>query len=39
MRFRRVSEDDPNANKEWSFDYLELCPKSIYASPDGEDRH
>ena len=39
LRFRRVSEDDPNANKEWSFDYLELCPKSIYASPDGEDRH
>lgn len=24
---------------EWSFDYIELCPKSVYASPEGEDRH
>lgn len=35
LRFRQVSKGD----KEWSFDYIELCPKDIYASPDGEDRH
>ena len=35
LRFRQVLEGDV----EWSFDYIELCPKSIYASPDGEDRH
>lgn len=35
LRFRQVAKGD----KEWSFDYIELCPKSIYASPDGEDWH
>lgn len=35
LRFRQVSKGD----KEWSFDYIELCPKDIYASPEGEDRH
>lgn len=35
LRFRQVLEGD----KEWSFDYLELCPKSVYASPEGEDTH
>lgn len=35
LRFRQVMEGDV----EWSFDYIELCPKSVYASPDGEDRH
>jgi hypothetical protein len=35
LRFRQVSKGD----KEWSFDYIELCPKDVYASPDGEDRH
>lgn len=35
LRFRQVMD----GNVEWSFDYIELCPKSIYASPDGEDRH
>jgi len=30
-----LKEDD----KYWSFDYIELCPKSIYASPEGEDTH
>lgn len=35
MRFRQVSKGD----KEWSFDYIELCPKDVYASPNGEDRH
>lgn len=29
--------DNPNAI--FSFDYLELCPASVYDSPDGEDRH
>jgi hypothetical protein len=35
LRFRQVSKGD----KEWSFDYIELCPKDVYASPDGENRH
>ena len=35
LRFRQVSKGD----KEWSFDYIELCPMDVYASPDGEDRH
>ncbi len=35
LRFRQVLE----GNAEWSFDYIELCPKSVYASPEGEDRH
>jgi len=36
LRFRQVL-DDPNCYI--SLDYLELCPKSVYASPEGEDRH
>ena len=36
LRFRQVL-DDPD--RYWSFDYLELCPKSIYGSPEGEDTH
>jgi hypothetical protein len=35
LRFRQVSKGD----KEWSFDYIELCPKDVYASPEGENRH
>ena len=35
LRFRQVLE----GNAEWSFDYIELCPKSVYASPAGEDTH
>lgn len=35
LRFRQVAKGD----LEWSFDYIELCPKSVYASPDGEDWH
>lgn len=35
LRFRQVLDGDA----EWSFDYIELCPKSVYASPAGEDRH
>ena len=35
LRFRQVLEGDA----EWSFDYLELCPKSVYASAAGENRH
>lgn len=35
LRFKQVADGD----FEWSFDYIELCPKSIYASPEGEDRH
>jgi len=36
LRFRQVL-DDPN--RYWSFDYIELCPKSVYGSPEGEDTH
>ena len=36
LRFRQVLDDD---NLYMSFDYLELCPKSVYDSPEGEDRH
>lgn len=36
MRFRQVLED-PECFL--SFDYIELCPKSVYGSPEGEDTH
>ena len=36
LRFRQVL-DDPE--RYWSFDYIELCPKSVYGSPEGEDTH
>ncbi len=36
LRVRQVL-DDPD--RYWSFDYIELCPKSVYASPEGEDTH
>ncbi len=36
LRMRQVLKED---DKYWSFDYIELCPKSIYASPEGEDTH
>ena len=36
LRFRQVL-DDPD--RYWTFDYLELCPKSVYGSPEGEDTH
>lgn len=36
LRFRQVLDDE---NLYMSFDYLELCPKSVYDSPEGEDRH
>ena len=36
LRVRQVL-DDPE--RYWSFDYIELCPKSVYASPEGEDTH
>ena len=35
LRFRQVLDGDA----EWSFDYIELCPKSVYASAAGENRH
>ena len=36
IRFRAVDE----AGKEFMFDYLELCPKSVYDNPNNkEDRH
>lgn len=34
LRIRQVTKQ-----VEWSFDYIELCPKSVYASPEGEDTH
>jgi hypothetical protein len=36
LRVRQVL-DDPL--KYWNFNYLELCPKSVYGSPEGEDTH
>ena len=36
LRFRQVLDDE---NLYMSFDYIELCPKSVYYSPNGEDRH
>ena len=36
LRARQVLKD-PSCY--WSFDYLELCPKSVYGSPEGEDQH
>ena len=36
LRARQVLKD-PECY--WSFDYLELCPKSVYGSPEGEDTH
>ena len=36
LRARQVLKD-PSCY--WSFDYIELCPKSVYGSPQGEDQH
>ncbi len=36
LRARQVLKD-PTCY--WSFDYIELCPKSVYGSPKGEDTH
>ena len=34
LRIRQVL---PESDRYWSFDYIELCPKSIYGSAEGED--
>jgi len=36
LRVRQVLEEK---DRFWSFDYIELCPKSVYGSPEGEDRN
>lgn len=36
LRFKQVLD---NNKAEFAFDYIELCPKSVYASEDGEDTH
>jgi len=36
LRFKSVIEA---TNTQFHFDYLEWAPKSVYANPDGEDRH
>ena len=36
LRARQVLKD---RRCYWNFDYLELCPKSVYDSPQGEDQH
>lgn len=36
LRFRQVLD---NREAYWSFDYIEICPKSVYGSPKGEDTH
>ena len=33
----KLTSDDPE--KYCNFNYLEICPKSVYGSPEGEDRH
>lgn len=35
LRFRQLLK----GNYSLSFDYIELCPKNVYASPEGEDTH
>lgn len=35
LRFKQAIDGD----LEFSIDYIELCPKSVYASPEGEDQH
>jgi uncharacterized surface protein with fasciclin (FAS1) repeats len=36
LRFKSVMD---NPNGIFPFDYMELCPKSVYGSPSGEDTH
>lgn len=36
LRFKQVLD---NNMAEFAFDYIELCPKSVYASPAGEDTY
>jgi len=36
LRFKQVLD---NNSAEFAFDYIELCPKSVYASEAGEDTH
>ena len=36
LRFRQILE---GSTLYMSIDYIELCPKDVYDSPDGEDRH
>lgn len=36
LRFKSVTDEN---NRQFHFDYLEFCPKSVYADPNGEDRH
>lgn len=36
LRFKQVLD---NNNAEFAFDYIELCPKSVYASEKGEDTY
>jgi uncharacterized surface protein with fasciclin (FAS1) repeats len=36
LRFKQVLD---NNKAEFAFDYIELCPKSVYASEAGEDTH
>ena len=36
LRFRQCLDDN---QRYWSFDYIELCPKSVYGSPEGEDTY
>ncbi len=36
LRFKSVTDD---TNRQFHFDYLEFVPKTVYADPNGEDRH
>ena len=35
----RIKQVLDNPKAEFAFDYIELCPKSVYASEEGEDTH
>jgi uncharacterized surface protein with fasciclin (FAS1) repeats len=36
LRMKQVLD---NSKAEFAFDYIEICPKSVYNSPEGEDKH
>ena len=36
LRLRQVLDNPENY---CNFNYLEICPKSVYGSPEGEDQH
>lgn len=39
LRLKNIFNAYAYYNTEFYLDYLELCPKSVYDAPEGEDRH